>query len=228
MTPMGIRTLIIGAGGNAQVIAEALLSPTFKRDGYELVGFLDDDPDLLSTQILGRPVFGPVSALKDVLHDVVIIGIGDNKTRLRIFHQLSAFGEEFATFIHPSAVVSPSVKIGKGTAVFKRVIINTGAIIEDNVILRSGCTVGHHCYVASHSYVSAGACLGGGVKIGKGVVIGLGSSVLQNITIGEWATVEPKAAVIRDIAAQTTVAGVPAEVVSSTTESDGRQFPTMF
>jgi len=214
MTNTGKRVLIIGAGGNAQVIAETLLDPAFMKDGYELVGFLDDNPDLLSTQILDRPVFGAVSALKSVMHDLVVIGIGDNKTRSRLFDQLTDLGEKFATVIHPSAIISPSVTIGAGTVVFARVVINTGAAIGDNVVLKCGCTVGHRCRVASHSYVSAGAYLGGAVNAGKGTLIGLGSSVLENITIGEWANVESKAMVIRDVAAGATIAGVPGEVVS--------------
>jgi len=221
MTAKRKRILIIGTGGNSQIIAETLLGQTFKGERYELVGFLDDDPALLNAQILDRPVLGPVSALKEVAHDLLLIGIEDNKTRSRHFHRLSAIGEEFVTVIHPSAIVSPSVKIGKGTIVFPRVIINTGATIEDDVVLKGGCTVGHGCHVAAHAYVSVGACLGGAAKIGEGALIGPGSSILQNIHIGEWAIVEPKAMVIRDVAAQTTVAGVPAKVVSSATATDG-------
>lgn len=208
-----IRVIILGAGGHAKVIADILLNPILKNKGFNFIGFMDDNPVLFNKFILDKPVLGSLEDLKNVPHDAVVIGIGDNGDRCHLFDLLSSRGEKFATIIHPSAVIAPDVKIGVGTVVFAGVVINTGADIKDNVILNTGCTVDHDCIVESHSHICPGAHLGGNVRVEKGAWIGIGSTVLHSINIGEWATVGGGATVINDILSNTTVVGIPAKAL---------------
>ena len=205
-----LRLIIIGAGGHARVIADAVSRPVFKHNQFELLGFLDDNPKLLNTDFCGRPVLGNVSELKKFAHDSTIIGIGDNKIRSRLFDQLSASGANLATIVHPSAIIGAHVNIGKGTVVFARVVINAMAIIEENVILNTACTVGYDCQISSHAHIGSGAHLGGEVHVEMGARVDLGSNVVERINIGQWAIVETKATVIRDVPAFNVVSGVPA------------------
>jgi sugar O-acyltransferase (sialic acid O-acetyltransferase NeuD family) len=203
------RVVIIGVGGHARVIADALLSPELRTKGFELAGFLDDNPDLLNKIVLGKPVLGKIANLEHVPHDAVVVGIGDNEIRCRLFNLLASRGEKFATIIHPSAIISASVKVGVGTVVFARVVVNALATIGDNVILNTGCTVGHDCVIASHSHVDSGAHLGGTVHVGEGAWIGVGSTIIHKRKIGEWTTLETKTVVVKDVTAHSTIWGVP-------------------
>jgi len=207
------RIVILGAGGHAKVIADAILNPVLKSKGFDLVGFLDDNPVLLNERILDRPILGSLDDLKNVPHDAVVVGIGDNEDRCYLFELLASRGEKFATIIHPSAVIAPDVKIGIGTVVFAGVVVNTAADIKDNIILNTGCTIDHDCIVESHSHICPGAHLGGNVHVGEGSWIGIGSTVLHNIDIGGWVTVGGGATVISDVLSNTTVVGVPAKAL---------------
>ena len=51
-------------------------------------------------------------------------------------------------------------------------------------------------------------------KIERGVLLSVGAKVLGNIRVGEGAKVAAAAVVLHDVPAHTTVAGVPARVVS--------------
>jgi len=208
-----MRILILGGGGHAHVIADAILTRSAKHEGLDVVGFLDDDPGLSNQKILGKPVLGKLADLTTFSHDAVIIAIGDNETRRRLFDELSSQGETLATIIHPRATIARDVKIGHGTVALAGVVVNTGSRIGDNVILNTGCTVDHECVVKSHSHICPGAHLGGTVSIGEGAFIGIGSTIIQNKNVGDWATVGGGAAVIRDVLPRTTVVGVPARIM---------------
>ena len=54
----------------------------------------------------------------------------------------------------------------------------------------------------------------------SGVLIGAGAKILGRVEVGEGAKVGAGSVVLADVAAHTTVAGVPAEVVGSTTEEN--------
>ena len=95
-------------------------------------GFVDDDPDLAGTTILGLPVVGDIDQLGDIEHDAVIVAVGDNHARARIFSRMKAAGERIANAIHPGAVVAPDVLLGRGVMVCAGVVVNTGAVVGDN------------------------------------------------------------------------------------------------
>ena len=181
--------------------------------GTKLKGFLDDNPELVNTNVLGKPVLGKIADLEHVPHDEVIVGVGDNESRYQLFEFLVSQGEKFATLIHPSAVIAPNVKLGIGTVVFAGVVVNSGCTVGDNVILNTGCTVDHDCVIASHAHICPGAHLGGNVRVGEGAWVGIGSAVLHERKIGEWATVGGGATVINNVTAHTTVVGVPAKAL---------------
>ena len=54
---------------------------------------------------------------------------------------------------------------------------------------------------------------GGRVRVGRGAWVGIGASVIQCVSIGEYAVVGAGAAVIRDVPDRATVVGVPGKVI---------------
>jgi len=208
-----VRVLVLGGGGHGRVIADAILARAAKYEDMELVGFVDDDSTVGREPIFGKPVLGTHLDIKQVPHDVLVLGIGHNEERQKLFEDLIRQGEKFISVIHPNATVARDVKMGRGTVVFAGVVVNTGTKIGDNVILNTGCTVDHDCRVGSHAHICPGAHLGGTVRVGKGAFVGIGSAIIQNKTIGEWAIVGGGAVVTKDVLPRTTVVGVPARII---------------
>ncbi len=64
-----MRILILGAGGQGQVLADALLFAAEAGQPVTPVGYLDDNPALWQMRPLGLPVLGPLAAWRvAVLH----------------------------------------------------------------------------------------------------------------------------------------------------------------
>jgi len=93
-------------------------------------------------------------------------------------------------FVHPTAVVDPTVRIGQGC------VIGPFAVIEAGAILGDGCRIGPHVCVTggvtlgSDVQVAHGAVLGGNPQISGFLRKNLGCCVLgDGARVGEFATV---------------------------------------
>lgn len=93
------RTLILGAGRSGRL----LLPELKRRGGFELVGFLDDNPRLTDAQVDAVPVLGSIDLLPRVAReaaiDLVVIAIPSaNNTQMQRMVQLcEQAGVEFKT-----------------------------------------------------------------------------------------------------------------------------------
>jgi len=208
-----MRILIIGAGGHGQVVADILLQMQATGSNVHPAGFLDENPTLLGKEYLGLPVLGPHNCLSTIIHDAVIIAIGDNQIRRALFQKLKKQGEEFAIAQHPGAIIAPDVVVSPGCMIMAGVVVNTGSIIEKNVILNTGCTVDHHSKIAAHTHIAPGSHLGGEVSIQEGALIGIGSTVMPRRKVGSWSIVGAGSLVNVDISNNSTVVGVPARAL---------------
>jgi len=157
-------------------------------------------------------VLGSSEKIADIQHDGVIVAIGDNQLRSRIYSELVDNGEFFVNAIHPEAIVADQVSIGCGVVVCAGVIINPGAIIHNNVILNTGCSVDHHNIIHDHVHLAPGSVLGGDVIIKEGTLIGIGSTVLPQKIIGAWSSIGAGAVVTDNIPEHVTAVGIPAAI----------------
>jgi sugar O-acyltransferase (sialic acid O-acetyltransferase NeuD family) len=206
-----MKIIVIGASGHGQVVADVLFQMWTKGREMEIVGFLDDDAALTGTKVMGLNVLGKVADLPNLPHDCVILGIGDNAARARLFAELSAAGKRFATAIHPSAVLAPDVVVSPGAVLCAGVVINTGARVLENAILNTCSSLDHHSVLAAHAHVAPGVHLAGNVHVGEGALVGIGSCAVPGVRIGAWSVVGAGTAVIRDVPERATVGGVPAK-----------------
>ena len=115
--------IILGAGGHGRVVADIARLMSCYRE----IVFLDDKPPAD-----GFPYRygGTCDAFRLYLeNNDFVIGIGNAVIRHRFQNDIEEAGGHIATLIHPSAVISPDVEIGRGTVVMAGAIVNTGTRI---------------------------------------------------------------------------------------------------
>lgn len=208
------RLVILGASGHGRVVAAAAIA-----EGWEVLGFADADPTLRGT-VLGRLEVAAThdEELLDWLRGSgasLILAIGQNRVRAKVFARLSARGVTWARVVHPRSWLAPGVTVGEGSVVCAGVVVQPGARVGANVILNTSCSVDHDGVLHDHCHLSPGVHLGGTVEVGEGTWLGVGVSVRNNLTIGPWATVGVGAAVVADLPADVVAVGVPARARSA-------------
>lgn len=211
-----VRVVGLGAGGHARGLSEIV----DQMPGCKLEGFIASDPGNSADSSVGRLWIGDDRVLprmreRGVTHFFVAIGgVSDNEPRRRTFDHAVSLGLEPFTVRHAGAVVSPSTRLGPGCALLAGAIVGAGTTLEPNVLVNSAAVVEHDSVVGAHAHISIGARVSGGVRIGALAHIGASATILEGRSIGARAVVGAGAVVIADVAADTTVVGVPAKARS--------------
>lgn len=123
-----MNTYLYGASGHGKVVKDIL-----NANGIKVEAFIDDNLDV--DKCGGKPVLHDATGLS-----AIIVSVGVNCVRKMIVERITVGNPtiEFATAIHPSAIVSPSAKIGEGTVVMAGVVINADAKIGKHCIVNTG------------------------------------------------------------------------------------------
>jgi sugar O-acyltransferase (sialic acid O-acetyltransferase NeuD family) len=201
------RLAILGASGHGKVVADAAVAA-----GWDEIVFYDDAWPRRGTN--GRwAVAGDAAVLVDALHDHdgIIVGVGNNRTRLDLTRRLIGARANLVSIIHPQAVVSRYAEIGDGTVAFAGAVVNVDSSVGRACIINTGATVDHDCTLADAVHLSPGAHLAGGVTVGEASWVGIGACVKQLVTIDSDVTVGAGAVVVGHVSAAQTVVGVPAK-----------------
>lgn len=214
--------LIWGGGGHGKVIADLL-----RALGHGVVGYADKDLAKLGNEV--EPGGARVVLTEDALLasvnergcyppgvDAVALAMGNNATRQGCMQQLRQQLRQqldLPPLVHPSAVCSPSARLGRGTVVFPAAVVNAGASIGDAVIVNSGAIIEHDCVLGNAVHVSPGAILSGGVRVAERSWIGSGATIVQGISVGRDAIVGAGAVIIRDVPDSVTIVGNPGRVL---------------
>jgi sugar O-acyltransferase (sialic acid O-acetyltransferase NeuD family) len=207
-----MKVVIIGAGGHATVVCDALLS----SGSHEVVGFVGT-VEGGGRSLLGVRVFASLEELGDFNGHGFVAAVGDNLARRREFERARALGGVPVSAIHPAAILSSRCEIGSGVMAIAGAIVNVGAIIGDNVILNTACSIDHHCRIGSHVHIAPGARLAGNVTVGELTLIGAGAVILPGVTVGQGCTIGSGAVVTKDIPSGCRAFGVPARILPEKT-----------
>lgn len=107
--------------------------------------------------------------------------------------------------VHPTAVVSPSAKIGDGAHIGPYVVIGedveigANAVLLAHVVIYRGVRIGENFFAHSHSIVREGCRIGNNVLLQNGVVVGGdGFGFARDVAGGWYKIMQPEPVIIGD------------------------------
>jgi sugar O-acyltransferase (sialic acid O-acetyltransferase NeuD family) len=208
-----IPLVLVGAGGFARETAEVVHAVNDRRPVWDLLGFVDDDPELAGTTVDGLPVLGPVERVHDLPAARVVVCTGhpgNYATRKRIVERLGLADARYATLVHPTAVIPRSATLGPGTVVLAQAVATASVRVGAHVAVMPHVVLTHDDVVGDYVTFGAGARLAGRVTVQHGAYVGAGALVREGRVIGAWALVGMGAVVTSDVPPHEVWAGVPA------------------
>jgi sugar O-acyltransferase (sialic acid O-acetyltransferase NeuD family) len=208
--------IIIGAGGHAAVVADALLAA-----GERVLGFTDTDKARHGRTLCGLPVLGDDSVLDAYAPDTLALangtgGVGSASAepqRSTVQERLSAVGWRFTPVRHPAAVVSPFARIGNSVQLLAASVVQAGAEIGEGCIVNTAAVVEHDVTLGAWVHVAPRALVCGDVTVGARSHIGAGAVVRQGLRLGEDTVVGAGAVVVKDFVGSCLLVGIPARLV---------------
>jgi len=214
------KLVILGAGGIAIVAADIA-----RCQGFDIVGFLDDNPAKHGTLLSGAPVLGDFSLLSGLREAApqVVVAFSNSHGRLDVAQLALSYGLSLPKLIHPSAIISQYASVEQGTIIMPGVIVNAGAFIGGNCILNTAASIDHECRIGDGVHIGPGARLSGLVTVGNASWIGIGCVIRESVHIGTDVLLGAGSLVLSNVPDGVVAYGAPANVIRANTASGHTQ-----
>ncbi|KPY36697.1 MULTISPECIES: dTDP-4-amino-4,6-dideoxy-D-glucose acetyltransferase VioB [Pseudomonas syringae group] len=206
--------LIVGAGAFGREVHAWLMDWVSLNPGWHIAGFINDGPGSTERFDHYPPVVSTVDGYQPKPDEYLVCAIGSPQGKRAVVEKLLARGSRFFTLIHPSVIMGENVVVGQGTVICPSTVLTVDLRIGAFVTLNIGCLIGHDAEIGDFSTLSGHCDITGGVVLEEGVFMGTHASVLPRVRIGKQAVVGAGSVAIRNVAAGTTVFGVPAKRIS--------------
>ena len=195
--------IIVGAKGFAKEILQ-IVSIDLAYNNEDIVFFDNvsrDLPDRLFNQFKILKSFDEVKTyLANSKDKSFVLGLGNPKLREALYNEFVGMGAfaktvysnnsevgdfdvliEDGVSIMSGAILTNSIKIGKGCLININATIAHDCILGDFIEISPNANISGRCEIGSYSSIGTNAILIPDVKIGKNVTVGAGTVVLKNV-----------------------------------------------
>jgi sugar O-acyltransferase (sialic acid O-acetyltransferase NeuD family) len=203
--------IIIGAGTYGQVFAEYL------KSYFNIIGFIDDNPDLNKTKIKNLEVLGDLNyLLKNIDKNIhLFVPIGNPIIRKQILDKVRNVGFKTPNFLHNSCNIDNSVSLGfQGVYILQSVVVMPLCEIGNDVILSSGTVISHHTTISEGVFISFGVNVGASLFIDTCAFVGVGSTIITGVTrVGCKSLIGAGAVILKDVPDFAVIVGNPGRII---------------
>ena len=206
--------VLVAAGG----LARETLAAVRLQDPSLSVVVLDDDPSRHGTSLGDAEVVGSVEDVKRYDGHGIVVCAGKGVVRRRLVDRLTGLGvraDRYVPVVHPGVGVPPSCTVGGGSILLAGVVLTCDVTLGRHVVAMPHVVLTHDDLVDDFATLAAGVVLGGGVRVGEAAFVGMNAIVRENLTVGAGATLGMGAALLADLPAGETWAGIPATPLRS-------------
>lgn len=202
--------IVVGGGGHARVVAEAVAS---NPSCYRLIGYVDPDAGDQRMRQCGLAWLGDDDAVRKHAGAWGVLGVGalgPGSRRREIVSRLDPSLAGWANVVHRTASLSPTATVGHGSVILGGAVVQAGAHIGAHCVVNDGAVVEHDVVLGDYAMVGPGAVIGGGAVVGSSAFVGLGATIRDHRSVGDEALVGMGAVVVTDVDPGTVVIGNPA------------------
>jgi len=206
--------VIIGTGGLAKETKLLIDAINQCQNQWNLVGFADNWGRQKGDVIIGgKAVIGTVDCLNNIDEEIcAVVAIAEHVAwKKEAISMITNPKVKFPNLIHPTALMSPYVQIGKGNIIQAFSAVSCDVEIGDFNFFNSYCSIGHDTEIGSYNVVNPKTSISGSVTIGDNNYFGLHSSVIDGKSIGDNNKIGACSFVMRNIKNDCFYFGVPAK-----------------
>lgn len=210
--------VIIGAGDFGREMANVVerINAIRENPEWDLIGYIDDNPDIQGNIIDGYKVIGTTDYLNTVDQEIfAICSLGVARVRKKVIEKIRNSNIKYATLIDPDARIYKGASVGKGSIICGGSILAIDTKVGDHVVVNLNCTLGHDDIVENYCVINPGVNVSGKVIVRECSDLGTGMKAIQGLSIGPNTTVGAGSVVLRDIEKNCVAVGVPAKPIKS-------------
>lgn len=204
---------IFGAGGFGREIACLIKKINKEKPTWNLVGFYDDNPQLLGTKNEYGEILGGIDALNQYDQELAVaIAIGNPSVVKKVVESITNKNVSFPNLVAPDVIVmdEENFSMGRGNIICSKCWISCNVHFGDFNILNVGTTIGHDVQMGNYNSLMPAVNISGEVTIGEENFFGVASAVLQRKKIGNNTIIGGNSLIIKNTKDGRTYMGNPA------------------
>ena len=203
--------IIYGAGGFGREVNVLIKQINSLKETYNVLGFVDDNPEILNKNVNGLKVLGGIEYLLTFDKPVVVAVAIITKSKETIVNRLLQNKNLiFNNLIHPQIYWDDTNVIGSGNILCHGMNITCNVVIGDFNLFNGKVGLGHDVNIGSYNLFGPNSFIAGEVTIANNNTFSMNSSVIQQKKIGSYNVINLNSVVIRNIKDNGTYFGVPA------------------
>ena len=210
---MAEEYVILGAGGHARVVLDAL-----ELNKKEIIGLTDHDLQP-GDRCKGYEILGTDDVLGDLYKNGIrcaamgIGHVGEPAVRNHVYQIAQEIGFVFPNIIHPTALQANSVIVGTGNLFLANSVVNDEAKIGNLCIINTSAVIEHEVIIGDGVHIAPNATILGRAQIGSNTFIGAGSVILQGVHVGADCIIGAGSIVLHDVEDHCVVVGNPGRIL---------------
>ena len=209
------KVILVGTGGHAAEVREYIYYHNRLNPNHfiKILGFLDVDDNFHQQYAYTEPYLGTAENHTIILDAEYMFCFGNMVYKEKLVKRFKEEGATFFGFIHPTALIAESSKIGQGVLISHNASVGPMAVVGDFNILNSRCTIGHDTILGEFNFISPQVSLSGNTKIGNHNMFGVNSATIPGVSLGNNNTIGAGSIITRDVEDNCVVVGVPGKVI---------------
>lgn len=206
--------VIIGGFGHGCVI-EACVNDNrtrFNDFEWEIKGFCNDYDE----EVDGYPVLGKLCDIPRLLNEGYYFAwgihlVGRTIKTSQVFESINIPDERWATIIHKTAFIDPSVILEPGVFIMYNAYIAPRTRVGKCSMIKANTNIGHDVIIGPVSHIAMGSTVVSCVEIGYCCMVAVNSTILANSKMGDFSTLGAASLLNGEMPAGTIYIGSPAK-----------------
>jgi len=203
--------IIYGAGGFGREVKVLIKQINQSEAKYNIVGFVDDNPDLFGKVIDGTPVLGGIDYLLNYKEQVLVAVALVQNFKKELVDKLKR--NEFINFcnlFHPAIYWDDTNVIGEGNILCHGMNVTCNVKIGSFNIFNGRVGVGHDVKIGDFNLFGPNSFIAGEVSIGNFNSFAMNSSIIQQKSVGDYNRINLNSVIVRNIGHEGVYFGIPA------------------
>lgn len=196
---------MFGAGGHAKDIE--YLAQFDKYEKWNVIGYLDDNPYLQESNLIGNVSFLNFLLVKYPKIKYTI-AINSSAVRKNIESKINRI-DRVANLVHETAVIGSHCRYGNGLTMGPYSVLTTRVNLGVHVHINTAASINQSSNIGDYCTLSPGSRVCGDVNIGHTTSVGAGAVIINFKNVGSNCTLGAGTVVIEDTEDGATVVGVP-------------------
>ena len=206
--------VIIGAGDTGREYIDLIERINRVEKKWNIIGFVDDNPNIQGGIIDGFPILGTVDWLNLVENEVyAVCSISKGSIKKKVISKIISPRVKFATLIDPNVIICNGSRCEEGAVVYAGTVLAINTRIGKHVYVSFNSSIGHDTVIGDYCNIYPGVIVSGKVTLGECSDLGTGTKIIQGLSIGKNVTIGAGAVVIKDILENCTAVGAPAKPI---------------